>query len=126
MSRWCVIVSGSRRLYSLKHEKAIYDVLRRYEGKHVVLLHGDGDGADQLAKSLAHDLGFRELGTPYFPLGMKGGPARNRCVVDLGLVFQGYDYDLIVHAFPDAESVGTYRLIEYAKLKAVACEEHPQ
>jgi hypothetical protein len=127
MNRWCVIVTGSRRLGYAKLP-AVVNVLARYsDAEHVVVLHGAYRGADDLARDAAAELGFADLGIPYFGhLGTKGGQPRNRCLVDAGVTLHVHGYKLRLHAFPDEDSVGTWGCVRYAESKGVECEVHRQ
>lgn len=119
--RWVVIVTGSRRLAGAEAFDLIRSDLQVYRGaEHIIVLHGAQEGADLMARDAARALGFDELGIPYFGhRGKAGGPARNRCVVDVGVTFRKHDYGLRLHGYPDAESVGTHQCIAYAKSHGV-------
>jgi len=127
MNRWAIIVTGSRRLGYSKL-KAVLDVLAEYaDAEHVIVIHGAQRGADDLARDAAAELGYDSIGIPYFgDLGVRGGPARNRCIVDVGVTLRSHGYKLRAHGFPDSESRGTYDCLDYARTKDVDCQVHPQ
>jgi len=122
--RWAVIMTGSRRLIAEEHGGVIRADLERYRSaEHVIVLHGAYDGADKIAEAAARALGFDPWGIPYFGWKQKaGGPARNRCLVDVGVTLRKHGYSLRLHGYPDADSVGTRQCIAYATSCGVECE----
>ena len=121
--RWAVIVTGSRRLVMEAHFPMIRADLEVYGfAEQVIVIHGDYEGADQIAKAAAKELGFDAWGVPYFGhRGRAGGPARNRCLVDLGVTLRKHEYGLRLHGYPDRDSVGTHHCVGYAKSHGVEC-----
>lgn len=129
MNRWAIIVTGSRRLPDDEaHRAMMREILGEYRGvEHVVVIHGDADGADKIAERAARELGFDTLPIPYFTdQGRRGGPTRNRCMIEVGLLLNLHGYRLRLHAFPDDESIGTVNCLTLARRKHVPCIEHPQ
>jgi YspA, cpYpsA-related SLOG family len=126
LNRCAVLVTGSRRLVH-GHAAIIRSALAKYEPMRgsVVVLHGGAKGADRIADLVAKELFYSTWAVPYFePLGLGGGPVRNRCLVDLLGVLKTYGYQTHVEAFPDAESKGTWDCVEYAKSKGHEATVH--
>lgn len=131
MNRFAIIISGSRRLGAQPHRDAIWAALSPYKFKnarHVVVLHGAQAGADEIADGYARKLAFDSVGIPYFdeldtPTQHPGGMARNRCVIDIGIVFLSTGlYEVDMYAFPDADSKGTWGAVRYAKSVGIEAE----
>jgi hypothetical protein len=129
VNRWAIIVTGSRRLPDDEARRAMMRaILEEYRGsEQVIVIHGDQVGADKLAERVARELGFDTLPIPYFgDQGRQGGPNRNRCMIEAGLLLNLHGYRLRLHAFPDDESIGTVSCVALARRKHVPCREHPQ
>lgn len=136
-SRLVVVVSGSRRLRTAAHRTAIHSYLKRFWRQpfvHVVVLHGAQAGADSIADSEAMRLGFDRLGIPYFKeldeprrQFYPGGPKRNECVIDIARVLKDTRlYRAVMGAFPDDESTGTWRAVEYAAKHGIIADVFKQ
>jgi hypothetical protein len=138
--RYCIVVTGSRRLQLEKHGQSIRAALAKHlplQASHVVLIHGDQEGADRIAEHEFRSLTaackrYRRvdsLGIPFFgDRGRAGGRHRNRVLAILSNALQLYgDYVTVGLAFPDAASVGTHickKMLHEHHI--VNVEEYPQ
>lgn len=132
--RIVVIVSGSRRLHTRRHRLAIGEYLEQFNDyekhSHVIVLHGAQRGADLMAESKARSLNYETLGVPYFDelddrkkKEYPGGSTRNRCIIDVACVFKRTGlYRVVMGAFPDAQSTGTWHAVRYAEHKGITPE----
>lgn len=146
-TRIAIIISGSRRLRSDEHRGAIRGYLLGAAApqlslttknartiartrSHIVVIHGAQKGADEIADEEGRSLGLDSWGIPYFgelddpAKGLyPGGPKRNKCVVDVACVLRDTGiYRVIMGAFPDAYSRGTYSAVRYAQSCGLAVD----
>lgn len=117
MKRIAILVTGSR---DRKDREPIYNALsgfRSGEGEHVVVIHGDAAGADEIAGTIARRFGFNVIAMPaqWRVFGKKAGPMRNAAMVNLLATLEFHGYDCIVLAFPLEGSVGTYDCMRQAE-----------
>ncbi len=118
MKRVALLVTGTRSP-SEKCRAEVCFWLEQFDRPGVIavtLLHGNCSGADTAADVYGRKKKWDVFPVSFFEdMGAAGGPARNRCLVDLLAVLQKHGAVCRVGAFPDDESVGTYRCIEYAQ-----------
>jgi hypothetical protein len=118
----CILVTGSRnwsnraairaRLEKYWLFVAMYDAAALFMNRETIVIHGDAAGADKLADEVANDLGLTVVPVPYFGwLGESGGPARNRCMLQMGLAYKSRGYELVCEAFPLPGGRGTQHMI---------------
>jgi hypothetical protein len=111
-----VLVTGAR-------EWADVDVigarLRRYP-RSTVVIHGDCGGADAIAHRVAEALHMTPVPVPYFRwLGLRGGPERNRVMLEMLLAYERRGVHICVEAFPlgGPGTAGMMRLARGAGVK---------
>ena len=108
-----IIVAGGRGFIDYALLSAILkDVLKRFEGKDVVIVSGGCRGADSLGERYAGEHGLQVVRFPaeWAVYGKAAGPIRNRKMVEYASEASG-----ILVAFWDGESRGTANIIRLAK-----------
>lgn len=122
MKRKAIIVTGSRHWAD---EEAIYNILD--EVNPLVLIHGDADGADDIADRWA----AREkclvsiwMYAQWEQHGLKAGPMRNEEMLKVLLALGNCGYEIEVHAFPMKDSKGTYHMMSIAEKAGVPVINH--
>lgn len=121
-----VIVTGSRHHTD---EALIHGVLNK--SRPTVLIEGGADGADRIANRWAVSVGKEPLQMPaqweaFREMGRKNeaGPHRNIEMLKVLLALRACGYAAIVHAFPLANSIGTWHMVRIAKEAGVIVHVH--
>lgn len=112
-----VLVTGSR-VYSnyLRVKQALMDCGA------TIIIHGNANGADKLAKTAGKELGLlpdkiRAYPADWKRFGKRAGPLRNQEMIDREhLPEQPID---LVLAFPTADSIGTWDMVGKARLAGI-------
>ena len=109
-----ILVTGSRHWAS---EKKIREVLERFRGRDVLVIHGDAPGADTLAHRVATVLGYWTNPYPadWRKHGRKAGPMRNAAMVARLVELAACGNECQVFAFPLPGSRGTWDCANRAK-----------
>ena len=110
MRPYRILVTGSRKWAdadAVRTNLAVFGT-PRFEGREVVVVHGDAHGADTIAAEVGRSLGFTVEPHPadWTTHGKRAGPIRNQAMVDLGA-------DICL-AFPTTSSVGTWDCVRRA------------
>lgn len=110
-----LIVTGSRHGCSSEQQR---DALRRAIESCGCVLHGNGDGVDQEADTLARELDKDLIVVPalWTPRGKPAGPMRNSLMVRIGVALRDYGHAVSFLALPSHEPKGTRDCL--TKLKA--------
>lgn len=108
-----VLVTGDRHGSNLE---AVVTRLSRYD-KGTWIIHGDQIGVDALADLACESLHFVRIRVPYIGhLGRRGGPARNKVMLDILLALRENGHSVFVEGFHDDihKSKGTANMIKQA------------
>ena len=109
-----VLVSGDRHGTNLS---AVQGRLSRH-AKGTWVIHGDAPGVDTLADKACPLLSFVRIRVPYLGhLGRRGGPARNKVMLDILLALRNNGHSVLVEAFHDDidNSRGTANMVSQAE-----------
>jgi hypothetical protein len=111
-----ILITGAR---DWTDRELIRDTLMTYEGKRVLLIHGDCRGADRLSGQVAQELKFEVLiyRPDWATYGRAAGPIRNREMIKKAVALQREGVDTTVLAFHDnwELSRGTRNCVEQAE-----------
>jgi len=109
-----ILVTGSR---DWNNEQAIREVLERFKGRDVLVIHGAALGADDIAAHEAARLGYWTNPHPadWRKHGRKAGPMRNSTMVSALVVKAELGHECHVFAFPLPQSSGTWDCVNKAK-----------
>lgn len=114
-----ILITGGRDYNSDSQYQKIYQSLKFYEDKYVLVVHGGCRGADSLADIASRKLGFDvQVYTPEWKKYNKfAGIKRNMEMVDRLVSLRDSGSECIVLAFHEDinSSKGTKHCIEYAK-----------
>ena len=120
MSGWAVIFCGSR---DWKSVETIAERVASYP-EDTIIIHGACRGADLIAQACAVRLGYTIVPVPYFHwMGKRGGPERNRAMLEILLAYKSLDKRVAVEAFP-LNGPGTQNMIDLAKDAGVPFREN--
>lgn len=114
-----VLVCGSRHWAD---RQAIYNRLSLLP-KNTVIVHGDCRGADQLAGSVAQELGLAVVACPanWEEHGRSAGPIRNRAMLN------EFNPELVIAFTQDiTQSRGTAHMVRLANERKIATEIYPR
>jgi hypothetical protein len=117
-----VIVSGSR---DWKPEQCpVHEVLSCYSPG-TWLIHGRcPTGLDEIADVYGRARGFVVLGMPYFESEVDGKEARNASMVAVGVALKNVGHIVECHAFPLAQSRGTWKFYEMSRAAGLLTHLH--
>ena len=109
-----ILVTGSR---NWNDEQKVREVLERFKGRDVMVIHGAALGADDIADNEAGRLGYW---TEHYPAdwnkhGRKAGPIRNAAMVERLIELATRGDECHVFAFPLPDSRGTWDCVNRAK-----------
>jgi hypothetical protein len=109
-----ILVTGSRNWID---EQKIRDVLERFRGRFVLVIHGAAPGADTIAHRVAEALGYWIEPHPadWRTHGKKAGMLRNADMVARLVELSAADYECHVFAFPLPGSRGTWNCVHKAE-----------
>lgn len=109
-----VLVTGSRYLKSDVEYQRLANALKELDPK--LVIHGDAPGADTMAKEWAeyHDVFCLPFPAQWDELGKRAGPERNKAMVRVAIELVDYGHEVIVAAFPIANSKGTIHCMNEA------------
>lgn len=113
-----IIITGSRHYINAKLIKEVMSNLIEEFGVYK-FRHGGANGADTLGKSRAIKLGVTDIieyKADWDTHGKAAGPIRNREMLDTEIE---KGEDILVIAFPLANSIGTFDMIEYSRGKGI-------
>jgi hypothetical protein len=114
-----IIITGSRYADGDIWRKRIRNALAPYDTVPNVptLIHGACNGADVMAAEIARDFGWQIMPMPanWHICGHQAGRYRNANMVKVGAMLKEQTWDVVVLAFPDADSRGTWDCVNQAK-----------
>jgi hypothetical protein len=108
-----ILISGTRNNLNDEHRKIIQGELEKinvdveFRDMSPTLIHGDCDGVDKFASSVATQLRWSSIAVPaqWHLYGKKAGPIRNQQMIDIYIPH-------IFLAFPSLTSRGTFDCIQ--------------
>ena len=122
-----IIVTGCRRWTDEDHIVSVLDGIDKPDGMGIgavrVVIHGDAEGADEIADWWAND---RALAMPaqWDEHGLAAGPKRNEEMLTVLLALGRCGHDIAVYAFPMPGSKGTYHMMRIAREAGVPVHDH--
>lgn len=121
-----VFVTGSRHW---PDRRVVWSVLDRHRDASVppmLLVHGDAIGADSYARDWAknHHPSVVEVPVPFLSwLGHRGGPLRNRVMVEIAKTLRERGHAVVIEAFPTG-GPGTEHMMVHARRAGFVVNEH--
>ena len=109
-----LVITGSRHLFPKEELRAAFTEVGKYGEKASFIITGDAAGVDHTAAMLAHEMKIATIAAKAWwnDYDKAAGHIRNNDMATLGAIFQGLGHDVYAHAFPAADSIGTYRCVE--------------
>ena len=110
-----ILVTGAR---DWNDEQLIYEKLKEFVSRKVLIIHGCCQGVDMISDKVGKNLGFDILAKPaeWSHYGRAAGPIRNKEMINEVLKYKNLGVETIVYAFHDNvdKSRGTKNCVNQA------------